>query len=156
MLDGLESQSAGRICVMMTAMDVGSIPPALVRSGRIELWLETRLPDATARTAILQQHASDLPASFGVPDLESIAGATEGLTGADIKRLSEDARILFAFDRSYKRPLRHPTDYFQSAIETVRANKEKYAQAEASARQRHPSRPSFFDIMGGFMPTPDA
>ena len=39
MLDGLESASAGRVCLMMTAMDVGNLPPALVRSGRIELWL---------------------------------------------------------------------------------------------------------------------
>ena len=45
MLDGLESKSAGRVCVMMTAMDVGNLPPALIRSGRIELWLEMRLPD---------------------------------------------------------------------------------------------------------------
>ena len=28
MLDGLESASAGRICLMMTAMDVGNLPPA--------------------------------------------------------------------------------------------------------------------------------
>ena len=40
MLDGLESESAGRICVMMTAMEVGNLPLALVRSGRVELWLE--------------------------------------------------------------------------------------------------------------------
>ncbi len=40
MLDGLESASAERVCVMMTAMDPGSLPPALLRSGRVELWLE--------------------------------------------------------------------------------------------------------------------
>jgi SpoVK/Ycf46/Vps4 family AAA+-type ATPase len=40
-LDGLESESAGRVCVMMTAMDAGALPPALVRSGRVELWLES-------------------------------------------------------------------------------------------------------------------
>src|SRR5262249_9394405 len=60
MLDGLESTSAGRVCLMMTARDVGNLPPALVRSGRIELWLETRLPAATARAAIL----TDLCASL--------------------------------------------------------------------------------------------
>src|SRR5207237_10223600 len=42
-LDGLESASAERICVMMTAMNVGSLPAALMRSGRLELWLETKL-----------------------------------------------------------------------------------------------------------------
>ncbi len=49
MLDGLESKSAARVCVMMTAMDVGNLPPALVRSGRVELWLEMRLPDESAQ-----------------------------------------------------------------------------------------------------------
>src|SRR5207248_6172716 len=52
MLDGLESASAARVCVIMTAMNVSSLPPALVRSGRIELWLETKLPDVEARAAI--------------------------------------------------------------------------------------------------------
>jgi len=64
MLDGLESTSAGRICLMMTAMDVGNLPPALVRSGRIELWLETRLPDQSARAAILTDRCADLPAAI--------------------------------------------------------------------------------------------
>jgi ATP-dependent 26S proteasome regulatory subunit len=35
-------------------MDVGNLPPALIRSGRVELWLETRLPDADARREILR------------------------------------------------------------------------------------------------------
>ena len=55
MLDGLESVSNCQVCVMLTAMDVGHLPPALIRSGRVELWLEMRLPDEAARTAILEQ-----------------------------------------------------------------------------------------------------
>src|SRR5205807_3403711 len=51
MLDGLESASAARVCVMMTVMNVSSLPAALVRSGRIELWLETKLPDVEARAS---------------------------------------------------------------------------------------------------------
>src|SRR5205823_3439397 len=60
MLDGLESASAGRVCVMLTAMEVGHVPPALLRSGRVELWLEMRLPDEAARTAILSKHLASL------------------------------------------------------------------------------------------------
>ena len=45
MLDGLEGAGAEKVCVMMTAMDMNSLPEAMVRSGRIELWLETKLPD---------------------------------------------------------------------------------------------------------------
>lgn len=156
MLDGLESESAGRVCLMMTAMDVGNLPPALIRSGRIELWLETRLPDAEARTAILEQHLASLAShqAFGEAgsiDVDRIAGATEGLTGADIKRLIEDGKILFAYDRALGRPLRPITDYFLAALETVRANKERYVEAEARARQQRPARPPWFDMFGGAM-----
>jgi SpoVK/Ycf46/Vps4 family AAA+-type ATPase len=69
MLDGLESASAGRVCVMLTAMDVSNLPPALVRSGRIELWLEMRLPDDAARRAILRQHLAPLPAYLAEVDM---------------------------------------------------------------------------------------
>jgi transitional endoplasmic reticulum ATPase len=154
MMDGLESESAGRICVMMTAMDVANLPPALIRSGRIELWLETRLPDAEAREAILRQRIAELPAAFhsahGINVAELVA-ATDGLTGADLKRLIEDGKLLFAHDRARCVPMRRTTDYFLAAVETVRANKEAYVQAEAQARLRHPDRPSMFDMMGGMM-----
>ena len=82
MLDGLESASAGRVCVMMTAMNVGSLPRAMVRSGRVELWLETRLPDTDARVSILQGLLAGVPAPFDSADLERIAAYARGLTGA--------------------------------------------------------------------------
>lgn len=145
MLDGLESASAGRVCVMMTAMDVGNLPPALIRSGRIELWLETRLPDAEARSEILREHIALLPAVLQEIDVEKLASATEGLTGADIKRLMDDGKILYAHDRARNRPLSTPTEYFLSAIETVLANKQRYAEAEERAKAQHPQRPSIFD-----------
>jgi transitional endoplasmic reticulum ATPase len=135
-LDGLESESAGRVCVMMTAMDVGALPAALVRSGRVELWLETRLPDLDARRSILRDLTSSLPEVFRDLDLERLAVETEGLTGADVKRVVEDGKVLYAFDRSKKLPLRPVTDYFTSAIATVVANKQRYAEAEARIRAR--------------------
>jgi ATP-dependent 26S proteasome regulatory subunit len=39
----------------------GNLPPALTRSGRVELWLEMKLPDAEARTLILKRHIGELP-----------------------------------------------------------------------------------------------
>jgi SpoVK/Ycf46/Vps4 family AAA+-type ATPase len=145
MLDGLESASAGRICLMMTAMDVGNLPPALVRSGRIELWLETRLPDDGARLAILADRCRDLPAAIGTVDLQQLAAASEGLTGADLKRVVEDGKLLFAFERMRNTHTLPATEYFLRAVETVRRNKAQYAEAEARARARHPVRPPYFD-----------
>ena len=43
-LDGLESASSGRVCVMMTAMEPSDLPAAILRSGRVELWLEPGYP----------------------------------------------------------------------------------------------------------------
>lgn len=146
-LDGLESASAGRICLMMTAMDVGNLPPALVRSGRIELWLETRLPSRAARAAILADRCAELPEAVGDVDIDALADGSNGLSGADLKRVVDDGKLLFAFARARGTPLQPGTTYFLSAIDTVRKNKEQYAAAEARARARHPVRPSYFDAI---------
>ena len=150
MLDGLESESASRICVMMTAMDVSNLPPALIRSGRIELWLQTRLPELEARKSILAEQIPHLPGSVGIVDTAQLAEAAEGLTGADLKRLVEDGVILIAYDRARNRALGPATGYFLAALDTVRTNKRRYAEAEERARLQRPSRPSFFDIMGQY------
>ena len=147
MLDGLESTSAGRVCLIMTAMDVGNLPPALVRSGRIELWLETRLPVEDARASILRDHCARLPAAIGDVDVTAIAAASEGLAGADLKRVIEDGKLLFAFDREKKGTTDSSTGYFLRAVDTVRRNKQQYAEAEERARARRPHRPAFFDPM---------
>src|SRR5262249_6238992 len=77
MLDGLESEGAGRVCVMMTAMNVASLPPALIRSGRIELWLGMKLTAAEARTQILAQHVAELPGEMQKVEMEALVSATE-------------------------------------------------------------------------------
>jgi transitional endoplasmic reticulum ATPase len=151
MLDGLESESAGRVCVMMTAMNVGNLPPALLRSGRIELWLETRLPDVAARAAILFRLVDRLPAAFAGTDVTRLSEATEGLTGADLKGVIEDGKLLLAYDRTRGVPLQEMTAYFLKAIETVRGNKERYAEAEAYARAQQKQRPAYFDAFGSMM-----
>ncbi len=50
-----------------------------------------------------------------------------------LKRLAEDGKALFAYDKVRGLPLKGATEYFLAAIETVRANKERYAEAEARA-----------------------
>jgi transitional endoplasmic reticulum ATPase len=133
------------------AMDVGNLPPALVRSGRVELWLEMRLPDEDARLSILGQLAESLPASLRSVELARLVPATQRFTGADLKRVVEDGKALYAFDRACGQPLKSITDYFLAAVETVRDNKLKYLQAEARARANRPPRPPWFDVWHGAM-----
>jgi predicted AAA+ superfamily ATPase len=136
MLDGLESESSGRVCVMMTAMDVGHLPLALVRSGRVELWLEMKLPDAKARRTILEQHLEKAGGLFANCSHDAVVAAAEGFTGADIKRVVEDAKGLFAFDRGTGAQLLDADAYLLRAVEGVALNKKRYVEAEAGARAK--------------------
>src|SRR5580692_2169617 len=135
MLDGLESEGSSRVCVMMTAMNLRHLPPALVRSGRVELWLEMKLPDREARQSILSDHLAGVPAVLRDVDLASLSAASEGFTGSDLKRMIEDGKGLFAYDLARSHPPRSATEYYLSALETVRQNKERYIAAEAQAAQ---------------------
>src|SRR5262249_4899009 len=132
MLDGLQSESTERVCVMMTAMDPGSLPPALIRSGRVELWLETRLPDLDARQAILKQCFASLPAPLCEANLNSPAAATHGLTGADLRSVVEDGKLLFAHDLASGRSPRVVEEYFLDAVNAVRANHRNYRRPKST------------------------
>ena len=136
MLDGLESGSASRVCVMMTAMNVGQLPAALVRSGRVELWLEMKLPDAEARSQILAPQLPALPEELRLVELAPLLAATEGFTGADLKRTVEDAKAICAYDNAQKVALQPPIQYFLRAVEAVKENKARYTEAEAQAALR--------------------
>lgn len=136
MLDGLESEGTAKVCVMMTAMNLNHLPPALVRSGRVELWLEMKLPDADARARILERHTTMLPADLKGIDRREIVELTDQFTGADVKRLVADAKGLYAFDRARNLSPRPATEYFAEAAGGVRENKLRYQAAEEAARSR--------------------
>jgi ATP-dependent 26S proteasome regulatory subunit len=121
---------------MMTAMDVGCLPPAMVRSGRIELWLETRLPDEQARTNILADRMARLPDPLRLANPARLAAQADGLTGADLKRVVEDGKALFAYDKARNLDLRPAEEYFGDAIAKVRDSKRLYEEAENRARER--------------------
>jgi len=130
MLDGLESASAERVCVMITAMDVGSLPAALIRSGRIELWLETRLPDEAARAAILRDKLGPLPPPISETDIGALVAASHNLTGADLKAVVEDGKLAFAHDQVKGAAQRPVEEYFLEAIATVRDNRRRYRRSK--------------------------
>jgi transitional endoplasmic reticulum ATPase len=134
MLDGLESVSSDRVCVMLTAMEVSSLPAALVRSGRIELWLETRLPDEAARRNIFSERIAALPAPLVDVDLEMLVRASRGLTGADLKAAVEDAKLLYAHELWQRTGVRPVEKYFLDAIATIRTNRRNYARRKPVER----------------------
>lgn len=125
-LDGLESTSSGRVCVIMTAMEPADLPIALLRSGRVELWLETRLPDLAARTAIFRDQFSSMPPPLCDLDIPQLASASHGATGADLKAIVEDGKLLFAYDQATGKCGQAAEEYFLDAITAIRLNRRKY------------------------------
>jgi len=124
---------AERLCVMMTTMDVRSLPPAMVRSGRVELWLETRLPDEDARKEILSARISTLHEPFASANIGVLAEASRGLTGADLKGIVEDGKLLFAHDKAAGEAPRHIEEYFLEAIATLRTNRRNYRKPKPAS-----------------------
>jgi len=135
LLDGIESESASRVCIMMTAMDAGKLPSPLLRSGRVELWLETKLPAADTRLKIIERWLPrDMP---GAESLESasLVAETEGFTPADLRRLAVDAKLLFAADLVAERPVRQAIDYIHAAaddLKNLRATISRHIAGEAA------------------------
>ena len=129
MLDGLESESAGKVAVILTAMNPNHLPPALLRSGRVELWLETSLPDETARAQMLEGYLKDAPEAFRTYDVRRAATLSEGFNAADIRRLVMDVKALYARDILADREPQSLGTFFDSAICNIRETRELLQQA---------------------------
>jgi len=140
LLDGLESGTAGGVCVMMTAMDVRQIPEALLRSGRVELWLETKLPTHDVRALILQRWMSAVMPEKETPNYDVLARITEGFTPADLRRVANDAKALYAADVVRRRDIQATETYVLNAIEAIVDVRARMATtlADESLRLRDP------------------
>ncbi|MEO7649566.1 MAG: hypothetical protein ABIZ80_03795 [Bryobacteraceae bacterium] len=66
--------------------------------------------------------------AIGAVDVSALAAASRGLTGADLKAIVEDAKLLFAYDILHQRAPRAAEEYFFDAIESVRENRRNYAR----------------------------
>ncbi|QDT52922.1 ATP-dependent zinc metalloprotease FtsH [Caulifigura coniformis] len=148
MLDGLESKSASRVCVIMTAMAIKHIPPALIRSGRVELWLETRYPDSSGRAHLIDTMTRGLPAELLPIDVERIAEASEHCSAADLKRLLNDAKTRVAWLRFREQAALDLTTAFLDAIDSYRALKAKYVDNRRERDQKG-ERPVWFSVPMG-------
>ena len=138
MLDGLESKSNAQITIVLTAMNIGSLPPALIRSGRVELWLEMNLPDEIARAAIIRSHVQSLPMSLTAEEIQRLAEKTDQLTGADLRRIVTDAKNLYGYDIAQENKPQGFFFYFDEAIEQLFKHREQLEKAPAFTAAHHP------------------
>lgn len=75
-----------RVFVVATANDIDELPPELVRKGRFDEIFFVDLPDLKIRRQIAEIHLAHRQQSVADFDLEKIAIASEGFSGAEIEQ----------------------------------------------------------------------
>jgi transitional endoplasmic reticulum ATPase len=90
-MDGLEGLKDVILLAATNRQDM--LDPALLRSGRFGRHVEIPLPDKDARVEIFKIHLGNKPLASDV-NINKLAEALEGYTGADIQAISEEATLL--------------------------------------------------------------
>ncbi|RMG84492.1 MAG: ATP-dependent metallopeptidase FtsH/Yme1/Tma family protein, partial [Chloroflexi bacterium] len=92
-MDGFDQTSSVIVMAATNRPDV--LDPALLRPGRFDRQVTVGLPDRNGRLHILKIHTRGKPIAEDV-DLESLAKATVGFSGADIANLANEAALAAA------------------------------------------------------------
>ncbi len=92
-MDGFSGHEGVVVLAATNRPDV--LDPALLRPGRFDRTIMVHPPDHKGRAAILAVHTRHVPLAAGV-DLDAIAAATPGMTGADLANLVNEAALLAA------------------------------------------------------------
>lgn len=82
------------------------IDPALKRAGRFDRTVEIELPDTESREAILRLYAHDIKLSKTI-DFDALAQKTDGMSGADLKNLVNEAAIYAVRDNAKETQQKH-------------------------------------------------
>ena len=117
-MDGFESTDGVILIAATNRPDI--LDPALMRPGRFDRRVRVGKPDVKGREMILKVHARKTPLSTEV-DLQKIAKATPGFTGADLENLVNEAALMAA--RSSKNQL--DMDDFERAKDKVQMGAER-------------------------------
>src|SRR4029079_1805472 len=92
-MDGFSGAEGVVVLAATNRPDV--LDPALLRPGRFDRLITVHPPDQKGRVAILKVHARNVPLAADA-DLEKLASATPGMTGADLANLVNEAALLAA------------------------------------------------------------
>jgi transitional endoplasmic reticulum ATPase len=90
MMDGLEARE--NVIVIAATNRPDDIDEALRRPGRFDREIEIGVPDRDGRKEILQIHTRNMPMEDDI-DLDGIANATHGYTGADMEAVCKEAAM---------------------------------------------------------------
>jgi hypothetical protein len=80
------SERRGRVFIVATANDIEQLPPELVRKGRLDEIFFVDLPDAPTRAEIFAIHLARRELKAEGFDLDGLAAAADGFSGAEIEQ----------------------------------------------------------------------
>jgi len=92
-MDGFSGAEGVVVLAATNRPDV--LDPALLRPGRFDRTITVHAPDLTGRADILRVHSRGVPLADDA-DLDQMARATPGMTGADLANLVNEAALLAA------------------------------------------------------------
>ena len=92
-MDGFSGSEGVVVLAATNRPDV--LDPALLRPGRFDRQIMVHPPDHKGRVEILKVHTRKVPLASEV-DLDALASATPGMTGADLSNLVNEAALLAA------------------------------------------------------------
>jgi len=90
-MDGLEELN--NIIIIGATNRPDMLDPAILRPGRFDRILLANVPDKAGRLHILKVHTKEMPLGKDV-NLNELAEATEGYSGADLESLAREAAML--------------------------------------------------------------
>jgi cell division protease FtsH len=126
------------------------LDPALLRAGRFDRRVVVNAPDQTGRAQILGVHARNIPLGDDV-DLDTLASATPGMVGADLKTLVNEAALLAASRRHQKVVMGDFTD----ALEKVVLGTARHIMLSPEEKERTAIHESGHALLGMLTPGAD-
>ncbi|MET7618707.1 ATP-dependent zinc metalloprotease FtsH [Streptomyces sp. NPDC005408] len=147
-MDGFTGSEGVIVLAATNRADV--LDPALTRPGRFDRVVQVSPPDRAGREAILRIHTREIPLADDV-DLGRIAGATPGMTGADLANLANEA-VLLAVKR--KQPAVTQSALFD-ALEKVQLGAERPLVMPEEERRRTAYHESGHALLGMLKPGAD-
>ncbi len=147
-MDGFSTTEPVVVLAATNRPDV--LDPALLRPGRFDRKVTLELPQRDARREILAVHTRDIPLADDV-DLERMAAATAGFSGADLENLVNEAALLAG--RRESQTVTH--DDFDTARDKVILGAEHRERITDAERERIAYHESGHAMAAWFLPNAD-
>ncbi len=103
------------VFVLATANDISALPPELVRKGRFDEIFFVDLPDAGVRKSIFELHLRRRGKKVDALDLDALAAASDGFSGAEIEQV-----VLSALYAVFSNDVELSTDTLLAEVKATR------------------------------------